>query len=158
MKSASLHEIKKELQTVETSALLELALRMARYRKENKELLTYLLFEAQDEPGYVESIKRDIDEQFEAVPKANLYFVRKGLRRILRLINRQIRYSGVKQSELEIRLHYCMRLKESGIPMDAGTAISNLYQQQIKKIKSVLSKLPEDLQFDYQQSMTNLLI
>lgn len=156
MKSASLHEIKKELQDQDSGTLLELAMRMAKYKKENKELLTYLLFEANDEPAYVESVKREIDEQFEQVPKANLYFVRKSLRKILRMINRQIRYSGVKQSEIEIRIHYCTRLKESGIPMDTSQAISNLYQQQLKKINSVLSKLPEDLQFDYQQPMTFL--
>lgn len=156
MKSASLHEIKKELQDRDSNTLLELAMRLARYKKENKELLTYLLFEAHDEPAYVESVKREIDEQFQEVPRANLYFVRKSLRKILRMVNRQIRYSGVKQSEIEIRIHYCTRLKESGIPMDTSVAITNLYQQQIRKINSVLSKLPEDLQFDYQQPMTFL--
>lgn len=156
MKSASLNEIKKELQDQDAGTLLELAMRMAKYKKENKELLTYLLFEASDEPAYVVSVKREIDEQFELVPKANLYFVRKNLRKILRLVNRQVRYSGVKQSEIEIRIHYCTRLKESGIPIDTSQAISNLYQMQIRKIRSVLSKLPEDLQFDYEQSMTYL--
>ena len=156
MKSASLHEIKKELQDQESSTLLELAMRMGKYKKENKELLTYLLFEANDEPAYVASVKREIDEQFEEVPKTNLYFVRKNLRKILRMINRQIRYSGIKQSEIEIRIHYCIRLKDSGIPMDSSVAIANLYQMQIKKIRSVLSKLPEDLQFDYEQSLTDL--
>lgn len=156
MKSASLNEIKKEMQDQEAGTLLELAMRMAKYKKENKELLTYLLFEANDEPAYVESVKREIDEQFELVPKANLYFVRKNLRKILRMVNRQVRYSGVRQSEIDIRIHYCTRLKESGIPMETSQAISNLYQMQIRKIRNVLSKLPEDLQFDYERSMTYL--
>ena len=46
-----LQHIKKEIQHLPTEQLAELMLRLARYKKENKELLTYLLFESHDEPG-----------------------------------------------------------------------------------------------------------
>lgn len=62
MKAASLHEIKQELTNVPTKQVLELCLRLTRFKKENKELLTYLLFEAHDQHGYIESIKKEIDE------------------------------------------------------------------------------------------------
>ncbi len=156
MKTASLHEIKKELSTLKATTLLDLCMGLAKYKKENKELLTYLLFEAHDEAAYIESVKNEIDDQFMEVPDRNLYFVRKSLRKILRMTNRQIRYSGIRQSEIEIRIHFCTCLKDSGISLGGSVAISNLYQQQLKKVKASLSKLPEDLQYDYHNSVSYL--
>ena len=156
MKAASLHEIKKELDTLEANKLLELCMRLGKYKKENKELLTYFLFEADDEPAYVENVKGEIDDQFGALPTGNLYYVKKSLRKILRMTNKQIRYSGARQSELELRIHFCTRLKNSGIRLDRSPVLLNLYQQQLKKINLALAKLPEDLQFDFQRAVENL--
>ena len=52
MRSSSIHEIKQELVNFKTAELTSLCLRLVRFKKENKELLTYLLFEAQDEQVY----------------------------------------------------------------------------------------------------------
>lgn len=156
MKAASLAEIKKELVRLESRTLLELCMRLGKYKKDNKELLTYLLFEADDEPAYVENVKGEIDDQFNVLPGGNLYYVKKSLRKILRMTNKQIRYSGVKQSELELRIHFCTRLKNSGIRLDRSPVLLNLYQQQLKKINLALAKLPEDLKFDYQRAVSNL--
>lgn len=156
MKAASLAEIKKELVRLESHTLLELCMRLGKYKKENKELLTYLLFEADDEPEYVETVKGEIDDQFNALPNGNLYYVKKSLRKILRMTNKQIRYSGEKQSELELRIHFCTRLKNSGIRLDRSPVLLNLYQQQLKRINLALAKLPEDLQFDFQRAVESL--
>lgn len=156
MKPASINEIKKELDKLDADKLLELTLRLARYKKDNKELLTYLLFEADDEAAYVENVKGEIDQQFSELPKGSLYIFKKSLRKILRMANKQIRYSGSKQSELELRIHFCTLLKNSGIRLDKSPVLLNLYQQQLKKIQSTLTKLSEDLQFDYQRAMERL--
>src|SRR5436190_7250939 len=113
MKASSLHEIKKELAGAEADTLIEFCMRLGKFKKENKELLTYLLFEAQDEVAYVEHVKREIDDEFDTFSPSNLYYAKKTLRKILRIANRQIRYSGIKQTEIEIRIHFCTRLKES---------------------------------------------
>ncbi len=156
MKAASVHEIKKELDKLDADHLLELCLRLARYKKDNKELLTYLLFEADDEAAYVENVKIEIDDQFAELPKGNLYYFKKSLRKILKLANKQIRYSGIRQSELEVRIHFCTLLKKSGVQLDKSPVLLNLYQQQIKKIHSTLKNLPEDLQFDYKREIDDL--
>lgn len=158
MRAATLNEIKKELDTLEKESLREFCLRLGKFKKENKELLTYLLFEAGDEHTYVQNVKDEIDEQFTTVSKGNLYFVKKNLRKILRMANRQIRYSGNKKSEVEIRIHFCTVLKNSGIRFEKSQVPVNLYQQQLKKINAALATLPEDLQFDYQHSMEQLLL
>ena len=94
MKSATIHEIKQELLTVKPAALVDLCLRLGRFKKENKELLTYLLFEAHDEAGYIRGIKEEIDNHFSEINLSHLYFAKKSLRKIARIINKYSRYSG----------------------------------------------------------------
>lgn len=150
MNAASLNEIKRELTALDGVALRDLCVRLARFKKENKELLSYLLFESHDEASFVNAVKGEIDEQFHSVPiGANSYFVKKSLRKILRIVNRQIRYSGKPETEVECRLHFCGKMREAKIPLHAGTVLFNLYQQQLKKIHAIAGKLPEDLQADY---------
>ncbi len=149
MKAASVNEIKKAIQGLNEKEVQEFCLRLAKFKKENKELLTYLLFEAQDENAYVENVKQEMDELFDTVPRSSVYLVKKVLRKILRIVNKQIRYSGVNETEVALRIYFCMKMKKSGMNIQASTVIFNLYQQQIKKISAALSKLDEDLQFDY---------
>jgi len=158
MKAATVHDIKKELEGLEPEITQALCLRLARFKKDNKELLTYLLFEAHDEAGYVESVKREITEQFEEIPNLTVYYVKKSLRRILRQVNKQIKYSGIPTTELVLRIHFCQQVKASAIPIDKSPVLVNLYQQQLKKIDQALAKLPEDLQYDYQSEIENLAI
>jgi hypothetical protein len=153
MKSSTIHELKQELSTLKPGQIAELCLRLARFKKENKELLTYLLFEAHNEEGYVKSIKQEIDELFGTINLSHLYFAKKTLRKIVRVINKYCRYSGSKQTEIELRLYFCQSLKTSGIPFERNTVISNLYNGQLKKIRTVLATLHEDLQYDFQKQL-----
>jgi hypothetical protein len=156
MKSATIHEIKQELSTLKPTQLVELCLRLARFKKENKELLTYLLLEANDEQAYIAGIKHEIDENFAAINLSQLYFAKKSLRKIVRIINKYCRYSGSKQTEVELRIYFCLRLKESGIPVERNPVINNLFLSQLKKINAVLAALHEDLRYDYLRDMEKL--
>ena len=149
MRASTVHEIKQELASKKPAQLVELCLRLARFKKENKELLTYLLFEANDEDGYTRSVKTEIDELFTTINLSHLYFAKKTLRKMVRVINKYTRYSGNKQTEIELRLHFCARLKSSGIPFNRNTVITNLYDGQLKKIRALLATRHEDLQYEY---------
>jgi hypothetical protein len=115
-----------------------------------------LLFEAHDEAGYVNSVKAEMYELFHTHPSGNVYYIKKGLRKILRIVNKQIKYSGIKQTELELRLYFCGKIKEAGVPLRSSTVLYNLNEQQLKKINLLLTQLPEDLQFDYQHEIAAL--
>lgn len=157
MKAATIHELKEELTHLPAVQLLAFCLRMARFKKENKELLTYLLFEAHDEQGYIENVKAFIDLQFAEIPgDNNLYLVKKSLRKILRNVNKYIRYSGDKTTEITLLLCYCSNLKQSGIPIRKSAALVNLYETQLKKINKLLPLLHEDLQYDFQREIAGL--
>ncbi|HKB44553.1 MAG TPA: hypothetical protein VKC90_09185 [Chitinophagaceae bacterium] len=157
MKAATIHEIKQELSAVKPAEIIELCLRLARFKKENKELLTYLLFEANDEKEYINSIKKEIDDLFETINLSHLYFAKKTLRKIVRVINKYCRYSSNKQTETDLRIYFCQKLKASGIPFHRNTVISNLFESQLKKINSVLATLHDDLQYDYLRELKPLM-
>ncbi len=153
MRSATIHEIKQELSALKPAELTSLCLRLARFKKENKELLTYLLFEAQDEQAYTRDIKQEIENLFAGINLSHLYFAKKTLRRIMRLINKYARYSGQKQTEIELRIFFCRLLHDSGIPFRQNTVLSNIYEGQIKKIHAIIATLHEDLQHDYRKEI-----
>jgi hypothetical protein len=156
MKPASLPEIKKELSILDPETLVGLCMRLAKYKKENKELLSYLLFEAHHEPAYIDAVKEEVDDLFTTLPERNVYFMKKTLRKILRVVNKQIKYSGIKETELDLRLYFCKKVRIARVPLTTGTVIFNIYQQQVKKITAALEKLPEDLQTDYAQAVAAL--
>ncbi|HSZ25432.1 MAG TPA: hypothetical protein VK766_06940 [Cytophagaceae bacterium] len=157
MKTASLAELKKELKTLDAAQIKEICLRLAKYSKQNKELLTYLLFEAEDEQAYVSGVKNILEEQFLEINKSNLYLAKKGLRKILRNANKFIRYSGSKQTEVEVLIYFCEKVKQSGIPINSNQVLTNMFLQQLKKIDVALSSLHEDIQFDYQKELKRVL-
>lgn len=156
MKPASLSEIKRELGTVGEDKLIELSLRLAKYKTENKELLTYLLYEAADEPAFVTGVKREITEAFQAIPNTNLYYFKKSVRKILRMVSKHAKYSGIPKTELELRLHFCSALRQSGVAFEKSPVILNLFRQQVNKIDGLIAALPEDLQLDFEATRRGL--
>jgi hypothetical protein len=153
MKAASLKEIKTELHTLHPAKVLELCMHLAKYKKENKELLTYLLFEADNEQLYIKEIKEQIDDQFDNLNKSSVFLAKKTIRKVLRTTNKYIKYSGSKQTEVELLIYFCKKIRKTGMPLRANTVLGNLYIRQIIKLKKALATLHEDLQYDYEGDM-----
>lgn len=156
MKTATIAELKSELSNNSPEQLAGLCLRLARFKKENKELLTYLLFESFDEDSYIENIKIEMKKQFEEINTSSLYFVKKSLRKILRFVNKVIRYTGSTEVEIRLLLFFCKTLKESGIAFEINPVINKIYLSQLKKISKSISTLHEDLQYDYDKELNKL--
>ena len=96
MKAATVAQLKKELQFRDTEELLELCLRLSKFKKENKELLTYLLFEAHNEEGYIQTVQEELDEMFSEINTNSYFYIKKSVRKILRTLRKYIRYSRKK--------------------------------------------------------------
>lgn len=156
MKAASAAEIKQRLKDLDKKDLAELCLRLSRYKKENKELLTFLLFEADDLPRYIATANETIDETFATVNTASVYFAKKGIRKALRLANKYIRYAGDKTVEIEILLHYCTAFQGLKLDWERSQLLAKIYQNQIKKIGAAIGALHEDLQYEYRPSLERL--
>ncbi|MGS2726488.1 hypothetical protein ACU8DI_07745 [Psychroserpens sp. BH13MA-6] len=149
MKAVSVVTIRKELKYKSKEELAELCLRLSRFKKENKELLTYLLFEAHDESGYIATVKAEIDEQFEDINTDSYFYIKKSVRKILRHTRKYIRYSLKKDTEVELLLYFCRKLKMLKPSITRNTTLTNLYERTMEAIRKKISKLHEDLQYDY---------
>lgn len=149
MTAASVVQIKKELKHRDPEELLQLCLRLARFKKENKELLTYLLFESDSESGYIETVKAEIDAQFSTINTASYFYIKKSVRKILRTIKKYIRYSGNKETEVALLLYFCETLRDFTPSIKRNTTLMNLYQRQLVFIAKKIDVLHEDLQYDY---------
>lgn len=156
MKSATVKELKQELGIRSHDELLELCLHLSKFKKENKELLTYLLYEAADETAYIESVKIEVTQQFELINISSYYYIKKSVRKILRTIKKYIRYSKKKETEVELLLYFCSQLKQMSPSMKKSVALYNIYLRQVESIKKSVASLHEDLQYDYESELEQL--
>lgn len=156
MKAATVYDIKEALQALPPAQVAELCLRLVKFKKENKELVTYLLFESHNLNSYLGEIKAEMEVEFAGINTSQVYFAKKSLRRILRNTNKQVRYIGSKAAEVELLLAYCQNLKESGLAGKKAPVIDKLYQSQLAKIKKLIGSLHEDLQYDYRRLLDKL--
>ncbi|AJR04328.1 hypothetical protein [Siansivirga zeaxanthinifaciens] len=153
MKASPLVDIKKELKTLSSNEIQEICLKLIRFKKENKELLTYLLFYAHHEDDYILSVKTYIDEAFETINTNSYFYIKKSVRKILKNIKKFARYSQKKETEVELLLYFCKKLKDFKPSIKNNTTLFILYSNQLKLAKKTIATFHEDLQYDY-----NLLI
>jgi hypothetical protein len=157
MKAASVKELKYELSQRSPKDLLNICLRLSKFKKENKELLTYLLFESIDEATYIESIKNDISDQFKTLNRKSFYLLKKGVRKILSTTKKYIRYSQKKETEVELLIYFSSQFKKNVPNYRKSVQLNNLYQSQIESITKNISSLHEDLQYDFEQDLDYLV-
>jgi hypothetical protein len=157
MKPATISEIKKSLSNLSKDEIAELCMRLAKYRKENKELLTYLIYEADDQSLFIKHVKEEIDEQFSQMNQSSFYLAKKTIRKVLRSTVKYIKFSGSKQTEVELLLYFCRKLKDSGLSWQEHKITSNIFERQVAKIEKAIQSLHEDLQYDYGQEVEKLL-
>lgn len=152
MKAASVKELKIALKECSPSELVEHCLSLAKFKVECKELLTYRLFEADNEAAYIEEVKHAITSQFEAISSPNYYYIKKSVRKILRNVKKYIRYSKQKETTAELLLHFCATLKRN-FDMKRSKALTNIYNRQLEALHKTIAALHEDLQYDYQEEL-----
>ncbi len=156
MKAATVIQLRKELETLDEYYLRELCLRLARFKIENKELLTYLLFESEDEDFYVNGIKEQVDKLFEEINKKSYFYIKKSVRKILRLLKKYARYSNSKETEVELLIYYCYKLKTLNPSISNNLTLTKIFLKQIENIEKKIIKLHEDLQFDFRERLKQL--
>jgi hypothetical protein len=157
MKLEKLSDFKKILVKLSNSELTEICLRLAKYKKENKELISYLLFDIEEPMKYAEDIKSFLISDFENMQK-HYFYSTKSLRKIIRLINRFAKYTGSKQVEIELSMWFCSNYLQFVDLKTTHKPLQTLLNRQIEKIIKLMDKLHEDLQFDYQKELELLIL
>jgi len=158
MRSASLSEIRKELRTLSPQEVVALCNRLIKYKRDNKELLNYLLFETHDEDRYIEAVKADVAEAFAATNTGNFYLAKKTIRRALRIVNKYAKYSDVTETELELVIFFCEQLKTLDLDISRSKVLVNLYNRQFLRVEKLFNSLHEDLQYDFEEKVNALRI
>jgi len=156
MKAVTIKELKEELSECTPKDLRDLCLRLARFKKENKELITYLLFDSSSEALYIEGVKKELDEQFEQINRNSYRYIKKSFSKILRVIRKYSRYSQKKETEVELLLFFCKKLKNFSPSIHKNTGLQNFYEKQLAAIRKKASQLHEDLQYDYNVELERL--
>jgi len=157
MKAVTIKALKTELSNCSPNELFEICLRLTKFKKENKELLSYLLFQSADEEGFINDLKTEIDFQFTQINSKNYYFIKKSIRKILRFVKSNIRYSKNKETEIELLLYFCAVLKNLKPSIDQNLVLKNIFIREIAGIKKKVAVLHEDLQYDYKLELDKLL-
>jgi len=150
-----LQDIKKEIQHLPAVQLAELCLRLARYKKENKELLAYILFEADNEAAFIEKIKAETGFMFSQLPSRS-YDAAKSLRKILRLLTKYTKFMGSKEAEIDLLLSFCNNYVDYIDRKISYKPLRMILSRQLLKIRTLLGKLHEDLQYDYTETYNTL--
>jgi len=157
MKTATVKQLKQELERHSPAELVEICLRLSKFKKENKELLTYLLYEASDESSFINGVKLEIQQQFTEINISSYYFMKKSVRKILRNTKKYIRYSKKKETEVELLMYFCYELKNLKPSIEDNTVLQNIFNRQIDAVNKAINTLHEDLRYDYELELKKIL-
>ena len=98
-----------------------------------------------------------MDAQFEQINRKSYYFIRKGVRKVLTNVKKFVRYSGKKETEVELLLYFCMKLKALEPSFKRSTRLQNIFNRQVELIRKRIATLHEDLQYDYGLELEELV-
>ncbi|MFZ6052133.1 hypothetical protein [Halocola ammonii] len=148
MKPESLTILKKELKKCSPEETQEIVLRLARAKKENKELLTYLLSYAEDAAEYADDMQEHLDLAFEDLSHRP-YFAAKTLRKVLREITKFKRFTKSDRYMVQLLLHFCERTVDHFGSSLRHQPTQGIIFRTMLKIRKALDKMHEDLQADF---------
>jgi len=154
--SYGLQDIKKEIQHLSALQLTNLCLRLARHKKENKELMAYLLFEADNQAAFIEKVKAEVGFMFSQMPVQS-YNAAKYMRKILRLIGKYVKFIADKEAEIELLINFCDNYLQYADRKSSYKPLRLILTRQVEKIKTLISKLHEDIQADFINQYEQLL-
>lgn len=152
----SLNEIKNSLKTLDAQELRMHLLRLAKYKKENKELLSFILYLEGDMNQFLKDVKHEMDEGFSALNTSTSYISAKGLRKVLKMVNKYIKFSADKNAEVEWLIHFCKKMKASPVRIGSSVVLTNLYNRQVERIYRALEHLHDDQRADFRQDFDAL--
>ncbi len=141
-------DLKKELLKLNSTEIATVCWRLARFKKENKELLTFLLFKADDTDAFTQEYKEEMDLQFSKITGKSFNVV-KTLRKIAQQMNNQIRYAATETVTIELLLHFCKNYIKYVNYHTQYKPLRSIFYRFAEKLKASILKLQEDLQYDY---------
>jgi hypothetical protein len=150
-----LSDLKKELLELSKPELIQLCLRVAKLKRENKELLAYLIFDSEDPIFYAQKLKPEIKEVFEQ-PFQHAYYLTKSIRKAMRLITKYYRFTSNKQGETELLIYLVEEFYLSWRNEYRYQALGKVIYRCLEKAQSNLKKIDEDFRADFENPIIEL--
>lgn len=151
-----LSDLKKELLELSKPELIQLCLRVAKLKRENKELLAYLIFDSEDPIFYAQKLKPEIKEVFEQ-PFQHAYYLTKSIRKAMRLITKYYRFTSNKQGETELLIYLVEEFYLSWRNEYRYQALGKVIFRCLEKAQSNLKKIDEDFRADFEDPINELV-
>jgi len=156
MKPATLVQIRKELETISPQRLMALTLRLIKLKSENKEFVSYLLFDEDQLSEYLADLKFEISEVLDGASFTQPLIAKKALRKCQKYITKHAKYMGSKDAEAELYMFLLRKIHEKGINRYTHRAIQLIYLRIIEKTKKLLPTIHNDLRGDFEIEILNL--
>lgn len=153
MKAKSLRELREELVYAEKQDLVDFCLQLARFKLENKELLTYELFYKHNKDLYLSEIEAHIDKEFDGLNDASYFYLKKGVQKINRHVKKYIRIAKNPEIEVHLLLYFLKKFTTYEPDLLKDRILNNMYHREYKLVKNRIEKLHPDLQFDYKMAL-----
>lgn len=154
MKPASITTIKKTLKDLSKEELTALILKLGTLKVDNKAMLSYLLYYENDKTAYLAEVQQYILTNFDELNQDSTFYVRKGLRKIEREINKQIKYVKDKVFEIELLILFLKSFKT--LDKIHQQKLNHIFERIMLKTKSKINALHEDLQYDFNSVLNTL--
>ena len=154
--SLKLNDLKKDLAGMPQPELIELILRLAKLKVENKEILHYLLYYAHDSAAYAQYILPEVLEPFEQ-DFLHPYALSKRLRKSLRIIAKYLRFTKDRAGESELLLFLVNKFLETYRYEYRHSSLSKVIVRCLKKAHDNFDKIHEDFRADYIDSYNTAL-
>jgi hypothetical protein len=154
----TLSEIKKELKLRSHDELIGMCLQLAKYKKDNKEYLGFLLYDAEDVPNFLQDVLKNMDLMFDEIEnQTHWYQTKKSWRKILRHNTKCAKFMKSKNCEIHMHLHFVKRAQSSQISYTRYNVLNQIIELQIKKIRALIPTMHEDLQYDFNRELSAIM-
>ena len=157
MKFPTLAQLKKELSYLNEKELIGLVADLSKFSRDNKSYLFFKLNEKDNPRLYLEMVQEELEADFSMARGDHSYYAKKAAQKLRRKMNKLLKLSKVKTDQIEVLLFFCEKLREYGFLRHRNPVLDNLYQTQLAKAVKLISGLHEDLQFDYESRVDELV-
>jgi hypothetical protein len=156
MKIASLAEIKKELQHLSQKELIEVITDLSKFSTDNKLFLYFKLYGREQPDLFAEMVQEELINDFRNGNQRNAHYAKKSAQAIRRKLNKYLKFTKDKPTQIDLISFFCEMLYEYGYLMYRHPVIENLYLLQVGKVERLIGQMHEDLQFDYRDKVREL--
>jgi hypothetical protein len=156
MNVLSISEVKKNLKHLTDDELCVIMIKLAKFKKVNKEYLSFLLLNESNESLYVEEVKEHLTELLENVNQNSIQYAKKTLRKVLRVLRQCSDFSEKDVTQLDLSVFFCNELNKLQKSIRNHSIVQGMYNREITKIDKIMKGMHEDLVADYQIEWNHL--